>query len=308
MAGTTTAPIWFSGYNTTPGDLDTDTTNALAKPVWTFNTGFSLITSGVQQVWSGLSVVASINAATWTVSGGQKLLRVRSENTGANSGSIALGISSNGIVAAYSFFKSPTTATAEGVVSGGGSSSTFIGCIAQGGGFAGFQGTSGGHVYIECVATGVTGSGFKHSTATRTMVNCTAYNVTADGAVWTGTPPVGCSVVGCLFTSCGGYGLNNASGTNSANIVRSCNDFYSCTSGNENGMGDSPAIFGQTESSSPVTSSTDMTPVVGSNALNHGFPGIFENQTYSSLLAIGAVQPGSGPVGRTIARGNIGTY
>ena len=58
----------------------------------------------------------------------------------------------------------------------------------------------------------------------------------------------------------------------------------------EVGMGDSYAFFAQTDSAAVATSSTNMTPVSTSNARGHGFPGIFENESFSSLLDIGGVQ------------------
>src|SRR3954447_7437305 len=41
-AGTTTAPIWWRGFNSTPGDIDSDPT--LTKPSLTFTTGQLSIT------------------------------------------------------------------------------------------------------------------------------------------------------------------------------------------------------------------------------------------------------------------------
>ena len=104
---------------------------------------------------------------------------------------------------------------------------------------------------------------------------------------------MGC-VTGCLFSGANGgtattNGINNASGTNTSLVTRACNDYYNVTNA-EVGMGDSYAFFAQTDSAAVATSSTNMTPVSTSNARGHGFPGIFENESFSSLLDIGGVQ------------------
>jgi hypothetical protein len=162
--------------------------------------------------------------------------------------------------------------------------------VAEGGGIAGFNSAAATpNTYINCVGLNNTGAGFLASTSCNRYINCTVYNASGDGIKWSGTPSLICTVIGCLFDTCGGIGINNASGTDTNLIFRACNDFHACSGGNEAGMGDSPALFGQTDSSGVVTSSTDMTPVSGSNAKSKGFPGIFENQTYSSYLDIGAV-------------------
>lgn len=292
MAGATTTPLWFSGYNTTPGDLDNDTTNALAKPIWTLGATFLLQATGAHQWWSSLNVVANRNSAAWQTQGtGFLMVRTRIENTSSGSNAFALDVTNNtGQRYAYCWFKVPATATGSGNVVVGTGLVSFVGCVSDGGGKAAYDGSNQSPEYLACVAlNGVVG--FLSTTSRLAILNCTISNISGDGVKSTGTPSGGSIVVGSLFRSIGGYGINNASGTNTNLVIRTCNDFYSCTSGAENGFGDSPAFFGQTDLSDPVTSASDMTPVSGSNARNNGFPGIFENQSYSSYPAIGAVTP-----------------
>jgi hypothetical protein len=290
MAGATTAPIWFSGYNTTPGDVDADTTNALSKPVLAFNSTFALISSGTHQIWSGISLTGAVSGTVWTHSGTQaQFSRCRSENTSANAAAIGFTPSGANGVFAYCWWKTPTTATTTGTVSCG-ATQTFVGCVAEGGGIAGFNASTNVNTFAHCVGLNNTGSGFLNSTGNSKFLNCTVYGASADGIKWSGTPAQMAYVIGCLFDTCGGIGINNGSGTNTNLVFRSCNDFHACTGGDEVGFGDSPARFGQTDASSVVTSSTDMTPVAASDAPNNGFPAIFENQTSRSYLDIGAVQ------------------
>lgn len=294
MAGATTTPLWFSGYNTTPGDLDNDTTNGLSKPIFALNATFLLTTSGTHQIWSGLSVTGSRSGTIWTASGTSALYsRIRSDNTSANAAAFAFSATGTGLYQ-YCYFKVPSTATTTGVVSVGAGAQVYVGCVADTGGLAGFNSaTTTNIVYYNCVAINNTGAGFLSSTGTVRMLNCTVYNSTVDGYKASGTPGATVEIIGCLFVSGSNTmtnGINNASGTNTNLIVRSCNDYFDVTNP-EVGMGDSPSFFGQTEGSSPIVSSTDMTPISTSDAYEDGFPGIFENQTYSSFAPIGAVTP-----------------
>jgi hypothetical protein len=293
LAGAATTPLWFSGYNTTPGDLDSDTTNSLAKPIWTLNATFSINATGALQIWSGISIVGNRSGVVWqqNVNSLHLTSRCRFENTSSNSGAIAYTQNGNPGTMQYCWFKTPATATAQPVVATLGTGQ-LIGCVAEGGGQVSFQPTgSNATIFINCISLNCAGIGFLFSTGASRLYGCVIYNSTSDAIKWTGTPAIGAAVVGCLFATIGGIGINNASGTNTTNVVRACNDYFSCSGGNEVGFGDSPAFFGQTESGSPITSATNMTPVAGSNAINNGFPGIFENESFSSYPAIGAVQP-----------------
>lgn len=296
MAGTTTAALWFSGYNTTPGDLDNDTTNTLAKPIWTFNATFGLNTSGAFQVWSGLSVVAAVTNPAWQASGNPMILsRIRVENTSSNAGARGLVVNGFNVRVQYAWVKLPATATSNAVIEAQGQIGLFVGVTAEGGGLASFAlvgASATPNAFYECVSLNSGGSGWRVTNASQwlTVINCTVSNAVTDGVRWTATPGAGSAVMGSLFRTCGGYGINNASGTNTGNVDRACNDFYACSQGQEFGFGDFPAFFGQTDSSDPVTSATNMTPVVGSNARNNGFPGIFENETFNSYADIGAVR------------------
>jgi hypothetical protein len=292
MAGTTLFPLWFSGYNTTPGDLDNDTTNTLAKPIWTIGTTFNLSTSGANQLWSGLSVVGNRSGLVWAMQGANtRASRIRVENQSANSAAHALSAQIANLSIYYSWFKAPTTATTNAVVATSSSPMIFVGCVAEGGGLAGFDFTQTGLVFINCVSLNSGAAGFVSATGSARFIGCTISNSVTDGIKWTGTPAVNSSIVGCMFRVIGSnIGINNASGANTNNVFRACNDYYSCSTP-ESGFGDSPAFFQQTELSDPITSNTNMTPVAGSNAINNGFPGIFENETFSSYPPIGAVTP-----------------
>lgn len=299
VVGTTTAIVWFSGYNTTPGDLDNDTTNALAKPVLALGSTFLMTASGAYQIWSGVSITSSRTGSGLVASGAsQYYSRTRVENTSSNAGAIAMTTSGAGNVFAYSWFKAPTTATTSGVIVVSTSSAAWVGCVSEGGGLAGWNlGVLNG-LFTNCIALSNTGSGISLSGAgTLRMFNCTVYGASADGVKFTTGVLAQSMIVGCVFSNCAGIAINNASGTDTANLFRANNDFYS-NGTNEAGFGDAPAWFGQTDSASPfVSAPTNLTLATVTNARQNGFPGVFENETYSSFLSIGAVQPTSASSG-----------
>ncbi len=304
MAGATTTPLWFSGYNTNPGDLDADTTNALTKP--SFSVGGNLLTtSGAHSIWSGVSVNGSRVGTVWTGSAtGVMISRCRSTNINSNAAAIAFTAGGVG-TCAYSWFTAPSSATTTGTISC--SNTTFIGVVADTGGLAGFNLGTNTYTLMQCIGLTNTGSGFLGSTAVVRAFGCTVYGATTDGFKWTGTPGAQCVIAGCLVSGLNGStattnGFDNASGVNTNNVILSCNDVYNVTNRTV-GLGDSPEWFPQTDSNPVVTSVTDMTPVASSNAINNGFPGIYENETFSSFPPIGAVTPRPGGGGVAIFGG-----
>lgn len=291
LVGTTTNRLWIDGYNTSPGDLDADRTNALTKPTLAFGTNL-LTTSGAYQMWSNLNCTSTRTTTAWTWSGNQpRMVRVRLECTSSNSNVQAVNFTGNNSDVAYCWFKTPSTATVNPIVgvAANGAQATFFGCVTDGGGTGQYGAIPIVTDFINCISRNAAGIAFRASTLSMRVIYCTVYNSTTDAVKWTGTPGIGSAVIGCLFSSIGGIGINNGSGTNSSNILRVGNDFYSCTGGNEVGFGDDPAWYGSTEGSDPMTSSTDMTPVTSSSAVNDGTAGIFENQSYSGGTWCGAV-------------------
>lgn len=297
LNGSATAIFWMSGYNTTPGDLDNDTTNALAKPVFAYNANFTCTISGGRNLVTGLSFTGAVSNFVLTMTGATlaTIMRCRVENTSSNSAAFAASFV-GGTKVLYCWFKAPSTATANGTVSVGGvSQAWYVGCVAEGGGKAAWNVTgTGPFTFVNCVAQSPTGNGWLMSTQSVMLFGCTVANSTGDAVKWTGTPGVLSCVIGGMLSSVTGIGINNASGTNTDLIVRACDDFYACSTSDEAGMGDNPAFFQQDESSNPLQSTTDLSVIAGVNARAHGFPGIFENEIYSSYLTCGAVDPQTG--------------
>lgn len=295
VAGTTTAPIWWRGYNTTIGDLDSS--HALALPAITFTTGVFDIT-GSYHIFSNLDISgASVTTAQVRMRTGSNcwLDRCRVENTAANAAGRAVSLATANQLVTRSFLKS--TASAD-VVAADALGATVIGCAIVNG--------KDGVAIIAIAACVVAFCTFRDQAANAIsanganrywLLNNSIYSPVSDGLDINTTVTAWAVVANNIISECGAFGLTNGTGTNTANIIRLHNDFYSNSSGNENGFGDTPSLAEQTESSSPFTSSTDLTIGNGSNAIANGLPGLFENESYTSYLDIGAVQrvePASG--------------
>jgi hypothetical protein len=295
--GTTTFPHWWRGYNTTPGDLDNDTTNSLAKPLFSFAANQNFTYTAAFGLMTGLSLVGNINGNLLAnTSSTGRIMRCRFENQSSGANAVA-ATGGNNNVFAFCWFKCPTTANAVVTMV----ETTFIGCVAEGG-IAGYAPSTRSPRFYQCTSMNALTNGFKYSTGSIFMANCTVSNCGGDGVAITGVT-AGSSgyIMSCLFRTCGGWAINNSSGTNLTMTQIALNDYYNCSSGNVTGFGDSVTNFWeQTDSADPIVSSSNLSLVAGAHALNNGFPGIFENESYISYVDCGAVQGphigGSGPL------------
>jgi hypothetical protein len=300
-AGLATAPLWWDGYKTNPGDQDTGETSARVDgtdiPLLSWTTASPIIGSaGNYQTFSNISFTsAKTTTATVLVNAtiSTKLIRCRFENTNAAAASCAVNVAGSGCILVQCFIKATTTAT-RAITAG--VSVQMHQCVIVGG-INGFDITAVvGAVIIEgCVfrANG-TGAGILISSGpvAMTINRCTFKACGSDGITMSALPTTG-YIGACLFDSNAGWGINNSSGANTNSITQHSNDFYNNTSGTATGFGDAPAFYQQTETLSPVVSSTDLSLVAGALALSNGSPGLFENETYTGYLDIGAVQHSS---------------
>lgn len=295
VVGTTTAPYWFRGYNTTPGDCDSDPT--LAKPINALNATFQQANSGAHQWHTSYTVTGNVSGIIYRTTTTQwRGLRLRVDNASTNSAAAGFSAEGTGLVLMYSWVRVPTTGTAQGVFNAG-VACMCIGVVAEGGGASGFATANGANFYAyQCVALNNTGSGFLLINMQVThVINCSIYNPTVDGIRFTtGVASQIGALIGNVISTTGGFGINNSTGTASNTIVRACNSFFACTSGNENGFGDSPAFFAQQEVAIPFQGApTNLALAARALARQTGFPGVFENQIYTSFQSAGAVDPSS---------------
>jgi hypothetical protein len=301
VTGTTTAPVWWRGYNTAIGDRDSNP--ALTPPAITFTTGLCTF-GGTHQIFSHLDISGANTARQLNISGANlKVDRCRVENTNAASGSIAALSNTSGTnVVSRSWFKATSTATR---VFQNAVALDLVGCVFTGGG-AGVDSTVAIRM-LGCVFMATGSHGF-HAITTGSVseiISCTFRGIGGDAIRLDVIPSSFITIANCLFASVTGTAINNNSGANTNVVFRMGNDFYSCGA-NEAGFGDSPSLAELTESSEPHTSSTNLSLVNGASARAGGQPGLFENETYTSYLDVGAVQrqERTAPAARTLMIGS----
>lgn len=291
-SGTAAKPGWIRGYNTTPGDIDSDRT--LTMPLVTFTSGeFGIY--GSYWLISGISVSSTRSFKAFSIETSQsRAWRCKFENTNAEADSYAASHANGTAQYQECFFKATSTATYVFAVTG--NACEFTDCVFTGGGI-GLNITGGGFSsndhpkVVRCVFRSCGADGIKIVTSLFTLIidGCTFRSNGGDGIdVAVALSAMG-SIKNCIFDQNGGYGINYSVGSNTNLVFRSNNSFYSNTSGKENGFGDSPSLEEQVESASPLTSATNMTIVDTSLAKGNG-TAAYESGVYESSMDIGAVQ------------------
>lgn len=311
-AGTTTAPIWWRGYKTAIGDMDAQPTSARVAgtdiPSVTFTTG-QFVVSAAYQTFSNLDVQGACTTEQLSGTGANTLLhRVRVENTNAAAGSSAAKFATGANARlSHSWFKATSSATrvVEVSVNLVGVANTYTG------GGAGVEVTSASNdLHFFCCFRACGSHGYYHSGAApgvSVLFGNTFRGCGGDG-IRVANVGTTAAVSDNLFVSNGGYGLNNSSGTNTANILRVANGFYNNTSGTENGFGDAPSLYEVAESADPHVSATNLALVAAALSKAAGVGGLFENETTQGYLDVGAVQRPEFPGGAARIFQNIGTY
>lgn len=281
--GSASVAVWISGYNTTPGDLDNDRTDSLAKPVFAYNTTFQIASTGNSLLWSSLEVTGNVNGNLVTAGNDGACVFVRWRVTNSHTTSASCVTDQNCSWLACSFEATNALAT---VVNS--STSRHLGSVATGGS-VGFQ-CANSTVYLWCIATGNATNGFQPTGSNASVyLMCTADSAGQDAFAF--AQSVNFVAYGCLASNAGRYGVNyTGSGGLGAASLLACLDFYNNATANLHGVNETAiSVFQQTESSSPYASGLSLLPTAA--AIGTGFPGVFEHEAYSSFPAIGAVQP-----------------
>jgi hypothetical protein len=296
LAGSTTAPLWWRGYQTTPGDQDyvANPTLGTNVPLITFTTNVATL-AGNYQFFSSLGFTsAAASRAVYITGSNITLYGCNVVNTGTNAFSYAVTITGSYVRLIFCYVQAATTATE--VVSGSVASTPWEidGCTISGG-TAGIACGVNISSVSSCIFTGQAGDSATVSTGALTINGNTIYNTNGNGINLTSTGVVYAKNNYFEGIPSGKAAINNTSGTNTGNITAVANSYYNVAA-TILGTGDFPAIF-----DNGVLASSGLTNASGGNftptsvLYGLGFPGKFLGTTaYQGYLDGGAVQHRSG--------------
>jgi len=312
-AGTTTAPIWWRGYKTTPGDLDVaggSRVPATDLPLISLtDVAYQIISAGAHQIFSNLAVtsICTTVSGAWNASGGnQRFIRCQIENTQA--ATHARAISTVGPTLLVGCFLKVTTTSAFCVSVGG--FTKLIGCQMVGG----ITGISAGeYTFVsDSTISGFATNGITFSTATRFCLfdHMTIYAAATNCVLVSVAPTTGALIMSnCIFGGCTN-GINNNTGVDTNGVTLISNQFYACTN-------NIIRLTEQADVTADLTASTfnidnDTDPWVdkasanfnlasGAVAKSTAFPGAFDDPSgtpimtgYPDIGAVRHIDPSSG--------------
>jgi hypothetical protein len=298
LGGTTTTPVWWRGYKTTPGDQDTNNLAVAGTdiPSWTFTTG-QMIVNTAHNVFSKIDInsqcVTAGGAVSWNASSTTTEMHgCRIVNTAANVNARALTTAALNPMIVGCWFQATTTA--DQVVRLATSISMFWGCTVTGGIIGAFAVNFA--TIVNSVFDSQAGDAIlAGSLASVTLMNCSIYNPVGNGVAFNASISTnGNFLANCYFENvnqAGKAAVNNLSGTNSDLIRCVGNAYYNCTV-NRSGITEDFTVFEiGTLASAAFSAPGSQDFSVGTVAKAIGFPGAFENTSvYRSYLDVGAVQ------------------
>lgn len=309
-SGTSSAPIWIRGYDTSIGDLDdkplSQRTPGTDMPLVSMTSTGDITASGNFQYWSSIAFTTSVASKppVYCRNSGGWWRRCRFEHSNASATTHAGRTDYSSEVCFFGcHFKHASGSYAACVVLTSSSRPSFYGCVFEG----------GDNCCDIQVATQVNFSSciFKNSSSVALLAvngvgawGCTFYDSGSHAISITGTASVTYKVfiAGCYFHTVGGYAIHTSSST-PAYVSNNC--FYSITSGQLSGIAETLQFDAATDSSDYFANagSGDFTLGSSSNGYEDGPPGLFEKDGPTSYSDIGAVQHqggvgGGGTTGR----------
>lgn len=311
-AGTTTAPVWWRGYKTTPGDLDAAGGSRIPvtdlPAITSTNVTDQITSAGAHQIWSNIAVASTCTDANgaWSATGGnQRFIRCQIKNTTANTAARALSVGTNNpYVLIGTRLEATTTATIAFSVS---ATAHMIGGQIIGGVTA--CTASEYSSYLGVAVSGFGTSGFSLAGATRTfnVSDCTIYAAATNAILITTIPTSGYITISNNILGGCTNGVNNNTGGNTNGVTLTANHFYSCTN-NIVGLAEqadvtadlTASLFNIDNDTDPFVAKASANFTLTATAVDRGagYPGAFDSPAgtpvMTSKLSIGAVSPSLG--------------
>jgi hypothetical protein len=318
-AGTTTAFIWWRGYYAVIGDLEPGGTwdNDTGKfPTITCGTGYVASFTGPYARYWNIYITSARTAAANPIgvgagsNGPQYFFRVKFEATGANANSNALGIVTSSSSPEFKYCEMVSSTTATRTINVANSTyPSFKGCNIHGSAGNGIESAnasagSPGLLYgnlihdvgygVYCQTTATTSSSGSFA-----IINNSFDNITHDAIYFSTLPPLGGfrEIFNNVYSRCGGYGINQATGGNTCNLSRSNNYGVQLGTGMDVGFGDFSAVDDVDDHTN--TAATVFQSVTSGNAAYLKFN--------AGMTAVGVAFPQRKYIGEaTLSYGDIG--
>lgn len=309
-AGTSTAPVWWRGYKTTPGDLDTAGGSRIPVtdlPKIDADTATDqVIVTANYQTFSNINITSVCTSAGGALScssgAGIRFIRCSILNTAANSGARAVSTGTSNVFLGC-YFQATTTA---GYCVYAANEATIYGCQFVGGATSIYRNNGLGGTVAFCTASGFTTAFYENDNGTITsrFYNCTIYGggATSGFLVSASLTSGYITIVNCII---GGVvnGINNSSGVDTFNILSVNNQFYDCTNnlvgiteGATVGADYLAALFNFDNDTDPwVNKATaNFNLSTGAAACSTAYPGAFDSPNGTAIMTgypdIGAVR------------------
>lgn len=302
LTGTATAPVWWRGYKTTPGDQDSNSAAVEGTdiPSWTFTTGAATL-SASHHIFASIGITSSSTGTSVSMTGvGLTWYHMRITNTSTGN---CLSMVNSSAVFERCYFQAGTAGAF--CVSVTSNNSVWDGCYWKSGVIGMRIGAGTMPIVRSCIFDSQQGDAINfNGAAIATVIGCSFYAPLGNGInIANITNPI--TVINNYFenvSQSSKAAINNTSGTNTDAIRAIGNAYFNCTA-TVLGLGDFPLIF----DNGTLASAGFVAPASQNFAINTVGQGIAEPGTFETFsnfqgyLDIGAVQhQGSGSSGGAI--------
>ena len=295
-SGTDTSPIWWRGYKTSIGDLDSRPTTQRIEgtdmPLFTSTTGYYYFDGSNQKISNIHFESAPFNAGSAVIlirGDNFVLFRCRAISNSSNIGAIE-GNTSRQVLVAECYFENTTTGA--DVVQPRGQKWVISKCIIR-----------GGDIGVLCpinYATRIVDSIIYDSAESKIQAggflmvsNCTLYNAADDNIrLYTLSYYDAGVIINNVFDTAGGYAINQNTGTDTSKVLISNNAYRdgSFGAGRLNGISEDLEFESINETVIPFEDVASLDFTLKSTAGGHGQQIIFEVDGPTSYRDLGAIQ------------------